>query len=155
MWFEWDFIGLMVFCTSSFLRLLEKHNTLQLPMSLLFLCFTGILGNLEIRKVTDHQTAETFKLGVAIKRSMVKPHASDIRMTYEYIRVTYEYIQVTYGWHTSTCEWHTDDILVHTSDIRITYKCTQMIYELIGMPCECIRVTYEWHTSVQKWFTNS
>ena len=29
-------------------------------------------------------------------RFMVKPHTSDIMMTYEYIRVTYEYIQVTY-----------------------------------------------------------
>ena len=75
---------------------------------------------------------------------MVKPHKSDIRMTYEYIRVTYgwhtsdirmtyEYIRVTYRWHTSTYEWHTDDIRVHTSDIRMTY--------------EYIRVTYEWHTN--------
>ena len=31
------------------------------------------------------------------KRFMVKPHTSNIRMTYEYIRVTYEYMRVTYG----------------------------------------------------------
>ena len=57
---------------------------------------------------------------------MVKPHKSDIPMTYEYIRVTY-------GWYTSTCEWHMDDIQVHTSDVRMTY--------------EYIQVTFGWHTS--------
>ena len=61
-----------------------------------------------------------------VKRLMVKPHTSDIRMTYEsstcelHADVTYKYIRVTYRWHTSTYEWHTDDIWVHTSDIRMT-----------------------------------
>ena len=73
---------------------------------------------------------------------MVKPHTSDIRMTYEYIRVTYgwhtsdigmtyEYIQVTYGWH--------------TSDIGMTYKYIRKTYGWhmsdIGMTNEYIRVT--------------
>ena len=36
-----------------------------------------------------------FNLSV-LHRFMVKPHTSDIRMTYDYIRVRYEYIQITY-----------------------------------------------------------
>ena len=48
-----------------------------------------------------------------IFRFMVKPHTSNIRMTYKYIRVIY-------GWHASTYERHTDDIQEHPSDIRMT-----------------------------------
>ena len=53
------------------------------------------------------------KRGKCFLGFMVKPHTSDIRMTYDYIRVTY-------GWHTSIYEWHTNDIRVHTSAIRMT-----------------------------------
>ena len=49
------------------------------------------------------------------RRFMVKPHTSDIRMTYGYIRVTY-------GWYTSTYQLHRDDIRVHTSGIWMTYE---------------------------------
>ena len=73
-------------------------------------------------------------------RFMVKPHTSDIRMTYEHIRVTYGWIRVTYGWHTSTYEWYMDDIRVHMNDISMTY--------------EYMRVTYEWHTSIYEWHTS-
>ena len=54
------------------------------------------------------------------KRFMVKPHISDIRMTYEYI-------QVTYGWHTGAYGWHTDDIWVHTSEPGWGTTLTQKI----------------------------
>ena len=73
-------------------------------------------------------------------RFMVKPHTSDIRMTYEYIRAKY-------GWHTSTYEWHTDNIREHMSDIRMTYEYIQVTYEHIRMPYEYIRVAYGWHTN--------
>ena len=77
-------------------------------------------------------------------RFMVKPHRTDIRMTYEDI-------QVKYGWHTSTDEWHTDDIRVtyerHTDDIRIYTSDIRMTYEYI-------RVTYGWHTSTYDWHTD-
>ena len=70
-----------------------------------------------------------------LKRFMVKPHTSDIRMTFEYIRVTYGWHTRTneWWWHTRTYEWHTNDTWVHTSDMRMTY--------------EYIRVTYGWHTN--------
>ena len=71
---------------------------------------------------------------------MAKPHASDIRMTYEYIRATY-------GWYTSTYEWHTDDIQVHTNDIRVHTSD-------IGVTYEYIQVTYGWHTSTYEWHTD-
>ena len=74
------------------------------------------------------------------ERFMVKPHTSDIRMTYEFIRVTYEWHTSAYEWHTSTYEWNTDDIRVHTSDMRMTY--------------EYIRVTYKWHTITHEWHTD-
>ena len=54
-------------------------------------------------------------------RFMVKPHTSDIRMTYEHIRVTY-------GWHTSTYECHMDDIRVHMNDISMTYEYMRVTY---------------------------
>ena len=99
------------------------------------------------------------------KGFLVKPHTSDIRMTYVYI-------QVPYGCHTSTYEWHTDDIRVHangirvtyeyirvTSNIRMTFECiriTRAHMSDIRMKYEYIRVTYEWHarawhTSTSKW----
>ena len=80
-------------------------------------------------------------------RFMVKPHTSDIRMTYEYIRATY-------GWHTSTYEWDTDNIREHMSDIRMTYEYIQVTYEHIRMPYEYLRVTYRWHTSTYEWHTD-
>ena len=49
-----------------------------------------------------------------LKRFMVKPHTSDIQMTYEYIRVTYGWYTSTYEWHENvmTCEWHLSEILM-------------------------------------------
>ena len=73
-------------------------------------------------------------------RFMVKPHTSDIRMTYEHIRVTY-------GWHTSTYECHMDDIRVHMNDISMTYEYMRVTY---GWHAS----TYEWHTSTYEWNTN-
>ena len=97
-----------------------------------------------------------------LKRFMIKPHTSHIRMTREYIRVTY-------GWHTSTYEWHTDDIQVHKSDIRMTCKYIRGTHEYMRVTYEWhtsayewhtddiqyIRVTYQWHTSTHRWFTNT
>ena len=49
-----------------------------------------------------------------LKRFMVKPHTSDIRMTYEYIRVIYGWYTSTYEWHQNvmTYEWHSSEILM-------------------------------------------
>ena len=44
----------------------------------------------------------------------IRVHASNIRMTYEYIRVTYGWyiseIRMTYEWYTSTYDWHANGI---------------------------------------------
>ena len=53
---------------------------------------------------------------------MVKPHTSDIRMTYPYIRVRYGWHTSTYQWRTSTYEWDTDGMSAyewHKDDIRV------------------------------------
>ena len=49
-----------------------------------------------------------------LKRFMVKPHTSDIRMTYEYIQVIYGWYTSTYEWHQNvmTYEWHSSEILM-------------------------------------------
>ena len=70
---------------------------------------------------------------------MVKPHTSDMRVTYEWytsdIWVTYKYTRVTYEWHACTYEWHTstyvsntDDMRLHASDIWMTYKYMQVSF---------------------------
>ena len=90
-------------------------------------------------------------------RFKVKPHMSDIRMTYKCIRGTY-------GWHTSTYERHTDDIeslrvtygwhRVHTSDIRMTYEWHTNDIRVqtndIQMTYEYMQVTYRWHAVSKK-----
>ena len=75
---------------------------------------------------------------------MVKPRTSDIRIHASDIRMTCEYIngfmvkphtrdiRVTYGWRASTYEWHTDDIRVHTSDMNDVRVITS---------------TYDWHAN--------
>ena len=64
---------------------------------------------------------------------MVKPHTSDIRMTYEYIRVAYRR-------HTSRYEWHTNGVRVHTDDLQ-AYRSD-------------IQMKYQWHESTYDWHTN-
>ena len=85
---------------------------------------------------------------------MVKPHTSDIRMTYEYIRVTCR-------WHASIYEWHTKEIRVHTSDIQVTYKYIRVAYrwhttahEWHKITQEYMWLTYEWHASTCEWYKN-
>ena len=96
---------------------------------------------------------------------MVKPHTSDIRMTYENTRVTYRWHTGTYGWHMSTCEWNTYSKRLHMSDIRMSYKFIRVTcgwhtrtYEWhtndIREHISDIQMTYEWHTSKYNWHTN-
>ena len=66
---------------------------------------------------------------------MVKPHTSDIRVTY---RVYTSDIPMTYEHY----QWHTDDIRVYTSDIRMTYEYIRLTHKWHD-----IRMTFEWHTN--------
>ena len=66
---------------------------------------------------------------------MVKPHTSDIQMTYEFIRVIH-------GWHTSAYKWYTDDTQVHTCDIQMKYGWHTSTYE---WHTNDIQMTWKWH----------
>ena len=159
------YILLCTFCCTSCLQILLE--------TCYFITFIVYVSSHFLQSTLHWSCCTLFSSVHSPSRFMVKPHASDIRMTYEYkrvtywwdtstyewhtddirvhasdIRMTYEYIRVTYGWHTSTNEWHTDEIRVHTSDTRMTYTYIRVIYGWHRSKYESHTV---WHTSTCEW----
>ena len=163
------YILLCTFCCTSCLHILLE--------TCYFLTFIVHVSSHFLQSTLHWSCCTLFSSIHSPSRFMVKPHTSDIRMTYEYKRVTY-------GWDTSTYEWHTDEIRVHTSDIRMTYTYIRVIYGWhrskyeshtvwhtstcewhmddirvhtsdIRMTYKYVRVTYGWYTSTYEWHKNN